>query len=232
MVLKSDNYEFWTSFDTESWEDSVDIMIGNDNGLPQPCVKISVYQDEIVLQDLFYYKTCSSNAQLEKRAGTIEMVQAALKAVVTNYPSPNKIMIHDMSYFPSKALGNVPIPELKALESGYTWYQEHFGATPTKDTAKIMNKYMIARTNVLPGTDTVVHEYIAQNKKTLTEADIHAIRESLNLPVLTGNYWEISKSTALAYNTRAHFVDDQLGGRRMKKTAVLRYLPRPRTIRG
>ena len=32
MVLKSDNYEFWTSFDTESWEDSVDIMIGNDNG--------------------------------------------------------------------------------------------------------------------------------------------------------------------------------------------------------
>ncbi len=52
MQLVSDNYSFWASMDHETWEDSVDVMVGNPRGRPKPCIVMSVYDHEIVLQEL------------------------------------------------------------------------------------------------------------------------------------------------------------------------------------
>ncbi len=229
LVLQSDNYTFWVREDKETWEDSVDIHIGNPRGRPKPCIVLSVYDEEIILQELTYYSTCSApDKQLERGSGTVEMTMAALKATMRRYRSPTKVIFTD------KRRGNVPIPEVRALATGATWYQAHFGAVPSDaSTRHVLARYLAIRTRPAarygieegaPGT--TVAEYVASKRWTKgsvapalatfgrSEDEMLALRERLRLPMLTGSTWEVPRATVEAYPVAARYVSRaaQAGG--------------------
>lgn len=215
MILRSTNHVFWVDMDDTSWADSVHIQIGNPRGSPRPCVIISAFEREIVLQDLFYFSTCSSDRALDRKTGTIEMVQAALKATVVRFPRRLKVSLTDKSYFPSRTLGNIPIPEAKVLAGGPTWYQEHFGAIPTSTTSRKLQRYLIARewplsrlTGRTEDESTTISQYMRTSQGRLTEAEIHGVRSKLGLEALTGCEWEIPIQTVLSYDLSAAFDDN------------------------
>ena len=196
MHLLSDNHVFWANIDTTTWSDSVDIHIGNSKNK----LFLSVYKYEVILQELIYYDTCSHDKQLEMKTETIEMLQAALKAVLHVYPAVTKIVLTDKSNYPHSTFGNIPIAELHFLIYGKTWYQEYLGAIPNTRTQRVLNKYTTALSN------TTIWEYMLNKKDRMTEKDIHTVREQLGLPLLTGTQWEIPRSIVEQYPTIGVFI--------------------------
>lgn len=191
MHLLSDNHVFWANIDTTTWSDSVDIHIGNSKNK----LFLSVYKDEVVLQELTYYGTCSHYNQLEIITETIEMLQAAFKAVLHVYPAVTKIVLTDRCYYPHSMLGNIPMAEHHFFIYGKTWYQEYLGTIPNARTQRVLNKYTTTLSN------TTVCEYMSNKKEWMTEKDIHTVREKLGLPLLTGTQWEIPRSIVEQYPT-------------------------------
>lgn len=221
MHLRSDNHIFWLDIDTTTWSDSIEIQIGNSNS--QLC--LSVFDDEVILQDLIYYDTWSIDKQNEMKTETIEMLHAAFKAVLHAFPTVTKIVFADKSYYPHPILGNFPIPEYTFFVYGKTWFQEYFGAIPHTRTQRILNKYSIARNWTL-SNNTTVWQYMLAEKKRMMEKDIHNLREKLGLPLLTGTQWEINRSVVEQYPTVGVFEQGQLGGRKPRQSKVERYIPR------
>lgn len=198
MHLHSDNHVFWVNIDTTTWSDSIDIHIGNSKNK----LWLSVYEDDVVFQELTYNDTCGNEKQLEMNTKTIEMLNAAFKAVLRVYPTVTKIVFTDRSYYTHSTLGNIPMAEYHFFIYGKTWYQKYLGAIPNTRTQQVLNKYTTARTLTLSNTSVCEHML---NKK-----DIHTVREKLGLPLLTGTQWEIPRFIVEQYPTIGVFQEGQL----------------------
>ncbi len=221
MQLLSDDYAFWASMSTFNWDGSKDITIriGNPKGRPKPCMTFTIDGTDALLQELTYYSTCSSPKQLERGAGTVQMVKSACVAVMHRFPRVTKVLLQDESYHPDPRRGNVPLPEYHMLAHGQTWYQKHFGAAPgDRRTSKIVRQYAAARLapvaalgEDVTGTGTV-GDHVQQCMGSLTEGALDDLRGRLGLPRLSGTVWEIPRSTVLAYGVRGEFSSPQEGG--------------------
>jgi hypothetical protein len=218
MKLSSNNYEFWAQIDEET-SSEVEIAIGNPRGRPKPCIRFTVFRNEVVLQDVMYYSTCSSHRQLERGSGTVEMLQAALKAIMTKYPRRPAVVLNDKSHRPDPRLGNVPLPELLMFMNGKTWYQDHLGAVPNgRDTRRVLRKYLekrdwpLSRLQSSAPSNVTVAEYVRRHHRNLTESDLHNIRMALHLETMSGRLWKIDRSVVMAYPVSGVFEDGQVGG--------------------
>lgn len=220
MLLRSDDYVFWAHKSTVTWDAYTEtkIRIGNPNGRPKPCMTLTIDGSEAVLQDLVYYSTCSSPKQLEKGAGTVQMVKSALVAVMQTYPDVFKIMLQDESVLPDARRGNIPLPEYYMLVHGQTWYQKHFGAIPGDHRS--VREYRMYRSARMAPVSALGEEgpgTVADFVKGIvnpTEEVLEDIRNRLELNMLSGTVWEIPRSTVLQYGVRGEFedADVQSGG--------------------
>jgi hypothetical protein len=219
MQLLSDDYAFWASMSTFNWDGSKDVTlrIGNPKGRPKPCMTFTIDGTDALLQELTYYSTCSSPKQLERGAGTVQMVKSACVAVMHRFPRVTKVLLQDESYLPDPRRGNVPLPEYHMLAQGQTWYQKHFGAAPGDPrTAKIVRQYAAARLAPVAalGEDAESTEAgtVADHVRrmgSLTEAAADDLRGRLGLARLSGTVWEIPRATVLAYGVRGEFEEQQ-----------------------
>jgi hypothetical protein len=210
MRLRTTNYVFWADVQTSEDSDEIDVFIGNPGGSPRPCMVLTVYGRELVLQDIVYYATCSAPKSLEHGSGTVEMIQGALKAILATYPLIDKVYLTDKSYFPRSARGggNIPLPELHAIVHGATWYQRHFGAVPDIRTVRVLDPYLRKRTQLMENSPNLtVAEYVSE-LKSIDEPTLIRIIETLGLKRLTGTSWEIPRAVVEQYPITARLEED------------------------
>lgn len=232
MSLHTANYVFPMKIDLPTdWDPSTTIYIGNPNNKPKPCIVIEVEGSSAIIQTLQYVQTCSVNTVLKKGEGTVEMVKASLKWLMQTYPEAKRIDFSDMSYIPLSKSYNMPLPEYYALVHGQTWYQQHFGAIPSKKTKTVLQSYTTLRMMKVKDTPLVKYLPPSQHDKHVYEVigpllkrikshnDAHDfLRMNLRLRPLTSTSWYIPRQTALAYDIEvSHANNTQQGGGIMAK---------------
>jgi hypothetical protein len=207
MNLKTDHYTFYAKHeitaDGDHW-----YYIGNADNKPKACVTITVskiLKDLIMtIQEVEYFSSCSLQ-RLERSAGTIEMLQGAIRAVLKKHPTISMIELNDKSFFtlPSKKKDLIALPEYRILTKGKTWYEEYFGAVPGNARFKhTVEKYK---------------ELWASNKVSipdpLTESAFKKMIVELRLPgIVSGNGWVIPLGVVLDYKYDGKFKRGRMVG--------------------
>jgi hypothetical protein len=145
MELKTTNYTFWAeAYKDPVYSDEIVYNIGKQNGLP--CIRLSVIdipdtnKKICILCEVSYSSTCAKEG-LEKKTGTIEMIQGAIKALFRVQKDIPYVEFTDKSYWETSKKGKVPIAERRVLAGRPTWYQEYLGAVPTAITRVILRLY-------------------------------------------------------------------------------------------
>jgi hypothetical protein len=168
MYLKTNNHTFYVKY--EKYNNDVHFYsIGNANNNPKACVTISVMPVKghvlMALQDIEYFSTCSAES-LEKKMGTVEMLQGSIRAILKRHPNVARIELQDKSFFTLPNNDNIPLPEYRLLTKGKTWYEEYFGAlprdVPTKDLVDMYKHAWASNKGKMPSplTEETFKEYL------------------------------------------------------------------------
>ena len=239
MILKTDNYSFWCKCNKISKRHYV-YYIGNTDGKPIPCISISVDKFDqwyMTIQDLEYYPTCSFEP-MERGKGTIEMVQGAIKAICKKHPKIRVIAFQDCSYWTTQNKEKISLPEFRLLAKGKTWYEKHFGATPSDNRIQgLVERYKNIRKKKVKDTklNNVYNGYseltIANLLKVLveinelTEQGFKEILRSLYLDVIAHNAWHIPVASTESFIFQGRFLesDDQYGGYHMYEPTTYKF---------
>ncbi len=107
------------------------------------CMDILVWKNDsdwwASIEYLEYDAACSSN-DLERKSGTIEMVQGLLSALLRKHPKISTIELSDKSFFTSNNGDHIPLPEYRMITKGKTWYEEHFKAVPGSTSLSVKHQ--------------------------------------------------------------------------------------------
>jgi hypothetical protein len=136
---------------------------------------------------------------LEKKTGTIEMVQGMLTALLKKHSKISTIELNDKSFFTIRNNDRIPLPEYRMITKGKTWYQEYFKAIPA--SSSLTQK---------------IHQYKERKKLTETLASIskltsNSFKEFLrrnDLKQLSGNLWYIPDKDVKTYTVQGHLYKD------------------------
>ncbi len=202
MYLQTKNHKFYVKYEVfgEHTNEMYFYSIGNPKLKPKPCVVISVVQMNgkwiMAIQELEYYSTCSSRT-LERKTGTIEMLQGSIKAVLKRHPNISVIELNDKSFFTLQNGDHIPLPEYRLLTKKKTWYEEHFGAIPAYEgLERILESYKNVNTNI--------------DVSTLTRNKFKKLLIQLHLREVSGNGWMIPIKEVDSYQTRGVFKTDKV----------------------
>lgn len=238
MRLNVDGDTYWASLiKVRKNARDFDIHVGNPNGRPKPCIRFTLYKNtkgsyDVVIQDIEYHSTCSSTRPMQRKAGTIKMVQGALKAIISYL---GKTQVHSISFtdesrYEHPSNGYIPLPEKYALFGKPTWYQQHFGAIPTKTTNNATenvlrayrdaSKIKVADTHIVDlafykhaFASMTIREMMQAIGDNITEMHVSSILHALNLPPLSGTSWSIPVNKVAQYSiNEAAFEDVTMGG--------------------
>lgn len=205
MLLVTDNYRFPVLREKLS-KTEYHYTIGNIKQIPCLVILVSKIDDKwlMSIEDLHYESNCSSNKDLVKKTGTIEMIQGALKAILYKHPKICGVELNDKSKFKHKNGYTIPLPEYRMIIKGRTWYQEHFGAEPLRDGLKIkLRRYLRQRKDLMKKLNS-------EDDLTLSMFKDHLIKAQL--PQLSGEAWFISVDTIESYVVNARFEKSRQNG--------------------
>jgi hypothetical protein len=193
--LVTPRFEFTLRLQREH-DDAVYITVGNP-GSRTVCVTFDVSGGvDATLQAVDFHHTCAVRARDNPfgrgAAGTVEMVRGALTATFALFPGVQLIELNDKSYVPNTT-ENILLPERLFLATGGTWYQRYFGAIPGgRATRQLVHAYTAAA-----ATLTAARK---QDIKTMPHAELLFTLASLNLQLLSGNVWHITREAAAAFD--------------------------------
>jgi len=112
---------------------------------PFPCVQLFIpnYPDSSAsIQSLNYYQTCSVNEKLlDKKNGTVIMIQIALHYAKMKYPYIKEFQLQDETHIDISAMEKPLITSRRLLEGRLGWYEEYLNAIPIQGT-KLLIKYI------------------------------------------------------------------------------------------
>jgi hypothetical protein len=202
MRLITDNYSFHVIREKPT-KNQYFYTIGNVNKAPCLVILVCKHDDKwlMCIEDLHYEPTCSFDKKLPKKTGTIEMVQGAIKAVMQKHPKVSVVELQDKSKFLNKNGVWLPLPEYRVIMKGKTWYQEHFGAEPTRDGLKLkLLRYFRKRKEL--------KEYMSRKGEVSLSVFTNLLKEA-RLPQLSGEAWIIPKGAIEHYNVNARFEDSK-----------------------
>jgi hypothetical protein len=225
MYLKTNNYIFPCLEEKSEYNEDIRYLIGNPYHKPKPCI-LSNYDKEmkiLIIDELTYYTTCSINRKMEKKDGTIEMIQGFLKAILRKYPELEQVELTDKSFYPIKDIGNIPLPEYMLLKDGMTWYQKYFNATPSSKTN--VNKiipYLILRERYIKDTELKnIYEFKDfMNKKVyeaiqemspeyFIERKMYELLRIVKISPISGKFtWIISKNSIKKYKINGKIINN------------------------
>ena len=227
MELKTTNYTFWAeAYKDPVYSDEIVYNIGKQNGMS--CVRLSVIDIPdtntkiCILCEVSYSSMCAKEG-LEKKTGTIEMIQGAIKALYRVHKDIAYVEFADKSYWETSKKGKVPIAERRVLAGRTTWYQEYLGAVPTAITRVILRLYEYA-SKIIVTEDTLEGlgirgknkyigkpvSFLVQERYTCwTEAQLLKLIQNLNIDKLnhlnlnsvslSSSTWTISREVVKLY---------------------------------
>jgi len=124
-------------------EDGTIIKIVSKIKQPFPCVSLSIPLYPNTIADLYalnYYQTCSINEKsLDKKNGTIIMIQIALHYAKTKYKYIKEFQLQDETHIDISALEKPLITSRRLLQGRLGWYEEYLNAKPIQNTVKLIN---------------------------------------------------------------------------------------------
>jgi hypothetical protein len=94
-------------------------------------------EEEAILQDLEYRKTCDIYGNLEESYGTHLMLKGALMFMIQKYPFVKKINLSDVA---QKKHTRIYLTPKRILLGKKGWYEEYFGAIPTNKSKTLIKK--------------------------------------------------------------------------------------------
>jgi hypothetical protein len=206
LAIQEGEYTFPVYIEED--ENNVEIFVGSSDRRRLPCVHISLYGSNAVLQDLVFLSHCSTNRLLLQGDGSLViMLKSVLKWLCRKYPFVKYIEFMDKSYYNTQK-GRIMLPEKMVLTEGKTWYMKHFGAEPHSPEA--INAYKKYKTVY----DTQVNVMKDKNSNAWTYENLQNIID--DFPVLNGKMistttWKIPKKTIQEYNVNP--TESQMGGR-------------------
>ncbi len=171
--------------------------IGNLQNKSYPCMEFMISKEKdgwyLTLEHLQYYNTCSIE-NLEQKAGTKEMVQGAIIAILKKHPQIDHIHLQDASFFTTAKGNKVPLPEYRMISQGKTWYQEYFGAVPvSKDLRAKLKTYKKNRADAFQDLQNVE----------LSEKTINDIMMKYDLKEISHRTWAIPIETVATWKYEA-----------------------------
>jgi len=170
--------------------------------LTQPsraCMDVLVWKNDeewwAAIEYLEYDSACSSN-NLERKSGTIEMVQGMLSALLKKHPKITTVELSDKSNFIASNNERIPLPEYRMITTGKTWYEEHFGAIPANDSVVDRRRRYLKERKEL-------HKQLLEMPK-LTAEDFKEFLRASHLRQLSGNVWVIPIDAIKVYPIEGH----------------------------
>ena len=150
------------------------------------CMEVLVWKNDkewwASIEYLEYDNACSSK-NLERKTGTIEMVQGMLTALLKKHPKISNIELSDKSFFIVGKNDRIPLPEYRMITAGATWYEEYFKAIPaTNSLAQKHLLYLKERKQLLQKMSNITK---------LTSITFKEFLRSNDLRQLSGNLWFI-----------------------------------------
>lgn len=122
---------------------TTEIMLG---GSSHKCVTVHVYNDEeyVYLSALLYDSLCVLKGDLERKQGTVDMLNAALLLCKNLFPTKKYIQYSDDSVIRCDNSRILPLPEMYMMLYGKTWYQPFFDVVPmhTPDKVKYVQQVL------------------------------------------------------------------------------------------
>ncbi len=191
--LESDGYTYALDINTSS-----DVTVYKFVSLvkqPYPCVKITVYDDSMVLDALNYYKSCSlSEKSLDKSQGTVHMLKVALAYVFDNHPNITHVDLQDETFIDIE--GKPLITSRRLLQGHKGWYEEHLQAIPTGKTKQLL-KFLRD-----PKRRSHIDVQLPKQPNTWwTASNIMKVCEMIRCPsTVFGTTWNIERSTVMRYH--------------------------------
>ncbi len=134
--MRTQNYIFL--MEALKYDSDYSILFGDPrNPEESPCVELTYEANtprSIKLDGVLHDDRCSVGKKLQRRTGTVEMLQSALKMVIDHFPQVELVYFNDASGFDCQNK-HVYLCYYSFLRHGKTWYEMHFNAQMMK-TAK------------------------------------------------------------------------------------------------
>lgn len=203
VYINSDNYKF-IMYQEEDDMNYILFFMANNPNIKDSCLKIYIPKENAVdglIEKLNHEKSCSIEKELDEGNGTIHMLKTALKYIIDNYPNTKYFQLTDITFKKIPGLPSKDLPYITAkrlLQGSKGWYQEHFGAKPTRKTKLLIDMIKIKRNRI--------DELIASNiNNTLwSAAKIKKIASRIDGKFLEKNIletdWIIDYTTIKGYN--------------------------------
>ena len=142
LQVRDNTEEYSFHVEKKIEENTITYYAGNMSGA-SACMIIT-YNTKVKhaqIQGLSYYPECSINKKLKASVGTKLMFKGVLKLVLLDLPNIRKFELVDQATkFLNKYSKKIQITPRRLLLEHPGWYQEHFGALPTKMTLENIKK--------------------------------------------------------------------------------------------
>jgi hypothetical protein len=201
--IKSDNYKF-IMYQEEDDMNYILFFMADNPDIKDPCLKIYIPKENQVdglIEKLNHEKSCSIEKELDEKIGTIHMLKTALKYIIDTYPNTKYFTLRDITFKKIPGLPSEDLPYITArrlLQGSKGWYQENFGAKPTKKTKLLIDMIKIKRARI----DELIASNI--NNALWSAAKIKKIVSKIDGKFLEKNIletdWIIDNTTIKDYN--------------------------------
>lgn len=136
VIFGNNKYKF--DFKEDIQDDIIIIFIGN----KENCITAIIYKDNpdvIELQSFGYYKSCNIYKNLERKEGTIQMMNIFIDYIKQKYINIRKIILTDNSSIKCNNENykkNIQLYNLYLFKYGCGYYEKHFNFTLIDDLPK------------------------------------------------------------------------------------------------